>query len=89
MQLFFTHLPDEHLEQAADHEQCIVGLPDKQLTAEEKQKKDIVFKVKHKTALFFLEGAGYVLLVYVLNLPRKPWPTVYVLQQNAASPLCY
>lgn len=36
MQLFFTHLPDEHLEQAANHEQRIVRLPDEQLTAEEK-----------------------------------------------------
>lgn len=36
MQLFFAHLPDEHLEQAANHEQCIVRLPDEQLTAEEK-----------------------------------------------------
>ncbi len=49
MQLFFTHLPDEHLEQAADHEQSIVGLPDKQLTAEEKQKEDITFKVKRRS----------------------------------------
>lgn len=35
VQLFLAHLPDEHLEQAADHEQRVVGLPDEQLTAEE------------------------------------------------------
>lgn len=52
MQLLFTHLPDEHLEQAANHEQCVVGLPDKQLTAEEKQRKqDITFKVTQKTVM--------------------------------------
>lgn len=32
VQLVLAHLPDEHLEQAANHEQRIVGLPDKQLT---------------------------------------------------------
>lgn len=90
MQLFFTHLPDEHLEQAANHKQCIVGLPDKQLTAEEKQKKDNVFKVKHNTALFFSgnaghEGAGYMLLVYVLNLFIKIKVFHYVKSMN---PLC-
>lgn len=49
MQLFFTHLPDEHLEQATNHKQCIVGLPDEQLTVEEKHNKDVTFKVKHRT----------------------------------------
>lgn len=37
MQLVLAHLSDEHLEQAADHEQCIVGLPDKELTVEEEE----------------------------------------------------
>ena len=51
VQLFFTHLPDEHLEQATDHEQCIVGLPDKQLTVEEAQNKNITsFEAKQRTA---------------------------------------
>ena len=49
MQLFFTHLPDEDLEQATDHEQCIVGLPDEQLTTEGKQDRNIRFKVKRRT----------------------------------------
>lgn len=39
LQLVLAHLPDEHLEQAANHEQCIVGLPDKQLTAEEEERE--------------------------------------------------
>lgn len=38
VQLSFIHLPDEDLEQAANHEQCIVGLPDKKLAVEEKNK---------------------------------------------------
>lgn len=46
VQFFFTHLPDEHLEQAANHEQRIVGLPDKKLTVEVKQRKNIKLKVK-------------------------------------------
>lgn len=46
MQLLLAHLPDEHLEQAADHEQCIVGLPNKQLTAEEKHKEDAALRSK-------------------------------------------
>lgn len=37
VQLFLAHLPDEHLQQAAYHEQRVVGLPDKQLTVEEEQ----------------------------------------------------
>lgn len=49
MQLLLAHLPDEHLEQAANHEQRVVGLPDEQLTAEEKQNKNITFKVKCRT----------------------------------------
>ena len=32
VQVYFTHLPDEDFEQASDHEQGIMGLPDKQLT---------------------------------------------------------
>lgn len=39
VQLFLAHLPDEHLEQAADHEERVVGLPDEQLTAEEEEEE--------------------------------------------------
>lgn len=76
MQLFFTHLPDEHLEQAANHEQCIVGLPDKQLTVEEKQRKNIAFKVKQKknevTKIDAVKGlAGSTLLVLCPRFPKE------------------
>lgn len=83
MQLLFTHLPDEHLEQASNHEQCIVGLPDKQLTVEEEQRKNTTFKVKPKNGTEIDavgKLAGSTLLVCVLDLQRKPRLTVCTLQ---------
>lgn len=48
VQLFLTHLPDEHLEQAANHEQRIVSLPDKQLTVEEERGHHFQGQVKNR-----------------------------------------
>lgn len=68
MQLLLTHLPDEHLEQAANHEQCVVGLPDKQLTAEEKQQKqDITFEVKQKTVMEVNDVRGLAMCCWSMS----------------------
>lgn len=65
VQLLFTHLPDEHFEQAADHEQCIMGLPDKQLTMEEIRKR-ITFEVKQRTVTGVALPLIHVLIMYIL-----------------------
>lgn len=51
VQLVLAHLPDEHLEQAANHEQCIVGLPDKQLTVEEEERERRDRMMRNHTAV--------------------------------------
>lgn len=50
LQLVLAHLPDEHLQQAANHEQCIVGLPDEQLTVGEEQRERRDRTVRNHTA---------------------------------------
>lgn len=81
MQLFFTHLPDEHLEQAANHEQCIVSLPDEQLTAEEKREHHVRGQNRYCDKNRFPKEVGRLNeLVYVPDLQMKPSLTLCIIK---------
>lgn len=53
VQLFFAHLSDEHLEQAANHQQCVVCLPDEQLTAGKEKPNTVRECCKNQVIWYF------------------------------------
>ena len=65
MQFLLTHLSDKDLQQAADEEQGIVGLPDEQLTVrrrgEEKEKE----KEKESSTAYNSNCINYISITYL------------------------
>lgn len=84
VQLFFAHLPDEHLEQAANHQQCVVRLPDEQLTAgkEKNNNKRTVRECCKNHQVIWYFNKNWLHFFYIRVMMKNPTIKLYPIYGN-------